>query len=586
MAQALEDFFLTEHLADMAEVRPTGTRVTIASAALNPWRFISMLLPKMQPKWKYLVHVTKLLLAMCFLQRLLQKLPMLLKRYRTARPLQCSAGAPFLQWFALRLALAIKSKELTALEVVEKFIERIQEVDVHLNALVAERFDAARKQAVEADRRVASESGDKLPAFLGVPIVLKEAFEYPGFPYTNGLMCRRGRLGQAAGPAVRRIEAEGFIVLGTSNISEACMWMESYNLVYGRTSNPWGVHLTPGGSSGGTAALVASCGASVGLTADIGGSTRIPALLNGLFGHKPTGGLCPNVGTHLDEFHGAVCRICQMGMVCRHAEDLLPLLRIMAGPPEPEEDHLAHEYRAPPLWHGKEIEIGSLTVGCLSFRSSTSSSVQELLISSIGEGQRMAVQKASKWLESQGAKIEQIYLEDLHVGQWFECWSSRVQGAGTSRFREVLCQSKKTFGIEEIPRYLLGLSPHTLPALGLAFLEDLVEVFSPSMEKRLAQAEELESVLRGVFQRCQLLVMPTLPRHGLRHDEPILRVLDSCFTSIWNAMEFPATAVPMGLHKGAPTGLQLVSLPFNDELTISVALKLAEAQVAQCLVPE
>ena len=545
-----------------------------------------MLLPKMQPKWRYLVHVTKLLLAMCFLRKLLQKLPLLLKRYQTVRPLQCSAGAPFLQWSALRLALAIKSKELTALEVVEKFIERIQDVDVHLNALVAERFDAARKQAVEADRRVASESGDKLPAFLGVPIVLKEAFEYPGFPYTNGLMCRRGRLGQAPGPAVRRIEAEGFIVLGTSNISEACMWMESYNLVYGRTSNSWGAHLTPGGSSGGTAALVASCGASVGLTADIGGSTRIPALLNGLFGHKPTGGLCPNVGTHLDEFHGAVCRICQMGMVCRHAEDLLPLLRIMAGPPEPEEDHLAHEYRAPPLWHGKEIEIGSLTVGCLSFRGSTSSSVQELLISSIGEGQSIAVQKVSNWLERQGAKIEQIYLEDLHVGQWFECWSSRVQGAGTSRFREVLCQSKKTFSIEEIPRYLLGLSPHTLPALGLAFLEDIVEVFSPSMEKRLAQAEELESLLRGVFQRCQLLVMPTLPRHGLRHDEPILRVLDSCFTSIWNAMEFPATAVPMGLHKGAPTGVQLVSLPFNDELTISVALKLAEARVAQCLVPE
>lgn len=541
-------------------------------------------LPKLRPL-RRAAQVVKLLLAIYALRKVLQRLPELLRRYRATRPLPCSLGEAFLQWSATRMAEAIKSGEVTSLQLVEASIQRIQEVDVHLNALVAERFDAARKEAEEADRRVAV-GQDDLPAFLGVPILLKEAFEYPGFPYTNGLMCRRGRVGQKAGPALRRIESQGFIVLGTGNVSEACMWMESYNLVYGRSSSPWGLHLSPGGSSGGTAALVAACGSPAGLTADIGGSTRIPALLNGLFGHKPTGGICPNLGTHLDEFHGAVCRICQMGMVCRHAEDLLPLLRIIAGPPDPQEDHLAHEYRACPPWHGKEIELGSLTVGCLSFKGRFSvTSVQEMLISSIGEGQRMAVQRACKWLETQGAKIEQLHFEDLYVGQWFECWSSRVQGAGTARFREVLCQSKQTFGIREIGRYLMGLSPYTLPALGLAFLEDFVEMFSPSMERRLADADELETKLRAVFQNCQVLIMPTLPRHGLRHDEPLRRVLDSCFTSIWNAMEFPSTAVPLGLHKGLPVGVQIVSLPGNDELTISVATQMAKAGVARCFVP-
>eukprot|EP00435_Cladocopium_sp_Y103_P071378 s163_g37.t1 len=172
---------------------------------------------------------------------------------------------------------------------------------------------------------------------------------------------------------------------------------------------------------------------------------------------------------------------------------------------------------------------------------------------------------------------KRLHFEDLHVGQWFECWSSRVQGAGTARFREVLCQSKQTFGIREIGRYLMGLSTYTLPALGLAFLEDFVEMFSPSMERRSAHADELETKLKAVFQNCQVLIMPTLPRHGLRHDEPLLRVLDSCFTSIWNAMEFPSTAVPVGLHNGLPVGVQIVSLPGNDELTISVAMQMARA---------
>ncbi|CAJ1332743.1 unnamed protein product, partial [Effrenium voratum] len=298
--------------------------------------------------WSRAAACGKLLVALY----VLHKLPRLL-RYWPARPLgprafAPGAGPPFLRWSACRLAEAIRRRELTAEQVVDAFIQRLQDVDVHLNALVAERFDAARQQAREVDRRIASEKGE-LPPFLGVPIVVKEAFEYPGFPYTNGLLSRKGRLGVKAGYAVQRVEAAGFLVLATTNISEACMWMESYNLVYGRVASPFGSHLSPGGSSGGSAALVAALGVPVGLTADIGGSTRIPALLNGLFGHKPTGGIIPNHGTHLEEFHGAVCRICQMGAVARHAEDLAPLLRIMAGPPSPEA-RLAHEYRACPVW--------------------------------------------------------------------------------------------------------------------------------------------------------------------------------------------------------------------------------------------
>ncbi|CAE7431091.1 FAAH2 [Symbiodinium necroappetens] len=361
------------------------------------------------------------------------------------------------------------------------------------------------------------------------------------------------------------------------------MWMETYNLVYGRSHNPHGLHLTPGGSSGGTAALVAALGAPVGLTADIGGSTRIPALFNGLFGHKPTGGILPNTRTHLNEFHGAVCRICQLGMVCRHADDMLPLLKIMSGLPDSTEDPLVHEYRSPPSWGLPKL--GPLRVGSLRFRGGWPGSAQELLLSGISAPQREAQAAAVSALRQEGCEIEEIFLEDLAVGEWFGCWSTRIQAAGGAAFREVLCQKGPLFGLGELLRYAVGRSPFTFPALMLAFLEDWVQLVEPPLEKRLRISAEVEAQLREVLTRCQVLLMPTLPRHGCLHDELTVRVFDSSFTGIWNALEFPATAVPMGLSAGKPVGVQIVSLPGKDELTLAVASLLANLGVARCIPP-
>jgi len=442
-------------------------------------------------------------------------------------------------------------------------------------------------------------NGEALPPFLGVPIVLKEAFEYPGMPYTQGLVARRWEVGKRKGPVVRRVEEAGFIVLGFGNLSEATMWMESYNPVYGRSLNPYDLARTPGGSSGGTAAAVAVMAVPVGITSDIGGSTRIPAFYCGLFGHKPTGGLIANTGTHLDNFHGAICRICQTGMVTRHAEDLLPMLRMLVGPPLPEEDAMVAEYLPLPEWHGKGVDFSRLSVTMVTWRDgilgsllnvlrgeSSKRSLPALLLSSVPDALLVAQARAVDWLEAQGCKIRRLYFEDLLVGDWFQTWSTRVQNAGGPSFREVICQSKQTFGPMELLRYVLGASKHTLPALSLAFIEDLITLFEPPLTERLAIAQDVEDTLSAAISDYGILVMPTLPVHGLKHDMPLLRFLDSCFTSIWNATEFPATAVPLGLDtRGLPLGVQLVSRRGNDELTIACARALADAGVARHVPP-
>jgi fatty acid amide hydrolase 2 len=107
------------------------------------------------------------------------------------------------------------------------------------------------------------------------------------------------------------------------------MYHESVNHVYGTTHNPYDLRRTAGGSSGGCAAAVAACCAPFAVTSDVGGSTRIPALYNGLFGHKPTGGVISNLNTFPAVGDKGVNRFCQLGPTCRHSEDLWPLLESM-----------------------------------------------------------------------------------------------------------------------------------------------------------------------------------------------------------------------------------------------------------------
>ena len=167
---------------------------------------------------------------------------------------------------------------------------------------MATRFDQARSQATQADKAIAEGHSsaadgveDKVPSpsfppFFGVPLVIKEVFEVEGMPYTAGLVGRKGVVGRETGPVLRQVQQHtGAIILASTNISEACMWHESTNHVYGSTNNPYDFSRTAGGSSGGGGAAVASCMVPVSIASDVGGSIRIPALYNGVFGHKPTG---------------------------------------------------------------------------------------------------------------------------------------------------------------------------------------------------------------------------------------------------------------------------------------------------------
>ncbi len=163
---------------------------------------------------------------------------------------------------ATQLAQWIRDGKTTSVAVVEAHIARMRQVNPVINAVVSKRIADARVEAADADRQVAAatKAGTlaDLPPLLGVPCTIKESFHFNGMPNTAGLVSRIGRRIADDAPTVAKLRAAGAIPLGVTNTSEVCMWMESYNHVYGLTSNPYDTSRTVGGSSGGEGAIVAS----------------------------------------------------------------------------------------------------------------------------------------------------------------------------------------------------------------------------------------------------------------------------------------------------------------------------------------
>src|SRR3954447_8582189 len=204
------------------------------------------------------------------------------------------AGESITSASAGELAEAIRAKKLSSKAVVEAHLERIAKVNPKLNAVVQLTAEAARKEADEADAALAR--GDIKGPLHGIPITIKDTLETAGVICTGGTKGRASFVPKADGTAVARLRAAGGIILGKTNVPELAAAAESDNLVYGRTNNPYDLARTPGGSTGGEAAIIAAGGSPLGLGTDAGGSIRIPAHYCGLAAIKPTSGRVPRTG--------------------------------------------------------------------------------------------------------------------------------------------------------------------------------------------------------------------------------------------------------------------------------------------------
>ncbi|MED5401566.1 MAG: amidase family protein, partial [Planctomycetota bacterium] len=231
---------------------------------------------------------------------------------------------PIWQMTAVAISSAVRSGEISAVEVTEAILERIESVDTHLNAFCTSMADSARATALSIDEQVSR--GEDPGRLAGVPISIKDNLYIEGERTTFGSKWFEDNVTSEDTPLVARLREAGAVLIGRTNSPEFGWKGATDNLVFGTTRNPWNTDRTPGGSSGGASAAVAAGMGPVGIGTDGGGSIRIPAAFCGLFGIKASFGRVPNYpATTVDSLR-------HKGPLTRTVGDAALVLDVIAGP--------------------------------------------------------------------------------------------------------------------------------------------------------------------------------------------------------------------------------------------------------------
>jgi amidase len=259
------------------------------------------------------------------------------------------AKSPWSFATAVELSAALKTKKVSAVELAQDAIGRIERHDGKINAVCVRDFSRALDAARTADAALAR--GEQRP-LLGLPLTVKESYNVAGLPTTWGIPQHKDFKASEDALPITRVKDAGGIILGKTNVPLGLGDWQSYNDIYGTTNNPYDLVRTPGGSSGGSSAALAAGYGPLSLGSDIGGSLRVPAFHCGVYAHKPTFGLVASRG-HVPPPLPALPfdrDLAVIGPMARCAADLSLLLDVMAGP-DPLEAGKAYRLELPPPRH-------------------------------------------------------------------------------------------------------------------------------------------------------------------------------------------------------------------------------------------
>ena len=442
---------------------------------------------------------------------------------------------------AKSMAQAVRDKEVSAVELVEAHLGRIEEVNSALNAVVQLAAERARAEAVEADAALAR--GESKGALHGVPFTLKDSIDTEGIITTGGTLGRKDFVPDADATVTARLRAAGGILLGKTNTPELTYAGETDNLVYGRTNNPFDLSRAPGGSSGGAGAIVCCGGAAFDIGSDTGGSVRGPAHYCGITGIKPNSGRVPRTGHIVPHSFGAVDSLTQNGPMARYVEDLALILSIISGP-DWDDPHIVPM----PLGNPADVDISGLRVAFYTdngLRVPTDEIVA-------------AVRSAANALADAGCLVE----EDLPraIPDNPDINNQLSQGDGQAGARRLLAKYGTTETHEWMTRLLEKAS------------ENMVSVgeYTAVLEK----IDSYRSAMLGFMENYDVIVCPVSAFAALPHGESMTDENRSGinYTATYNITGWPSTVVRGGTSPdGLPIGVQVVARPWREDVSLAVA---------------
>ncbi|NXI49647.1 FAAH2 hydrolase, partial [Chloroceryle aenea] len=436
------------------------------------------------------------------------------------------------------------------------------------------RFEEALQEARQVDQLLSEGPGDdyleeKFP-LLGVPITVKEAFSLHGMPNTSGLVNRRNVIATSDATVVSRLKQAGAIPLGVTNCSELCMWYESSNKVYGRTNNPYDLQRIVGGSSvASRRALprVRSLGDRFPPHPGAMLARRYPASPSVLAGVVPNDGQFPNA-------QGVRTSFLCTGPLCRYAEDLDLMLRVMAGPGVNK------------LKLNEKVSLEKIKFHCMDHDGGS------VFVSPVDKEILQAQKKVVEHLESElGIQVQHVAIHKMKYS--FQIWSAMMSskdGDGQvcqTKLAKAQIQwhqgrigyhGKPVWPLWELMKWLVGMSSHTLPAIALGLTEKLMKLNPRGNAKLVSMGKSLQEEMEALLGPNGVLLYPSHPTTAPRHHSPICMPFNFAYTAIFNVLGLPVTQCPLGLSsEGLPLGIQLVAASYNDHLTLAVARYLETA---------
>ncbi|CAB3366495.1 Hypothetical predicted protein [Cloeon dipterum] len=472
---------------------------------------------------------------------------------------------PLVFMSATELARSIRTGQVTSRSVVQAYARRITEVNPVLNCIVEARIAAALEEADAVDQLVASgqktlEQMENETPFLGVPFTVKESCSVKGMSYVVGSVGRKGRRAERDGGAVAYMKKAGAIVLAITTTPELCLSWETNNLVIGSTSNPYDTRRTSGGSSGGEAAIIGAAGSVIGLASDIAGSIRIPAMYNGIYGHKPTPGIIPITGhyPYVDEDPNFL-KYLVIGPMARYAEDLRPMVKVLSGE------------NAAKLRLDEKVDISKLRIYYMEDAGFS------MAVLPVDKSIKKCIRHSAEALRKEhNAYVEKAKLKEF--GQSLEISSAVFFGMdGIPDLLNNPYNPKQSLNLYvEILKSCFGLSKLAFSTLAFYFLRD-VNCFIPKrkFQHYLAKNEALSKKLNLLLGDDAVLLYPTHPTPAGFHNEMYVKTSGVLYAMAINTLGLPSTQVPVGFNsQGLPLGFQVVAGPNQDRLSIAVAEEL------------
>ena len=437
---------------------------------------------------------------------------------------------------ASELAELVRSKEASSKEIVEAHFNRIKEVNPDINAITLTLEESALKLADEADS--AGEEERKRP-FHGVPFTIKENIDFVGTPTTNGIPLLAESMPPRNAPIVDRMLGAGAIPIGRTNLPEMGMRLDTDNPLRGRTFNPWNKALTPGGSSGGEAASIATGMSPFGLGNDIGGSLRNPAYCCGIASLNPSIGRIPFVNS-IEGFidMGISGAFLSDGPMARSVEDLRTGLSIMAG------RHIDDPQSVNTPLSGPIPEKPKAAL------------VKEIANFNLPDATKREIDKAGAILSNSGWSIEEV--EAPEVERVYEIWGT-VLNSGM---------------LDAMPEEVF--KPETA-----AYLHRFAEPFLSNdlnLDQALIERRRLRRLWSAFLTDYQVCIGPTWANLPWPIDTDLdpekgIDTLRQSFSFIapGNCLGLPSVALPMGVDNGIPTGVQIYSELYREDLCLLAA---------------